>query len=44
MALSNGASFGNGHDTDTRKASTEPWLIQLLGPVQPGADPDRGVT
>jgi hypothetical protein len=43
MMLSNGPSF-SGYDTETRKASTEPWLMRLLCPVQPGADPDSGMT
>jgi hypothetical protein len=42
--LSNGPSFSGGHDMETRKASTEPWLMRLLCPVQPGADPDSGAT
>jgi hypothetical protein len=43
MALSNGASFSDGQSMDTRTSSTEPRYIRMLGPVQPGADPDGGM-
>jgi hypothetical protein len=43
MALSNGNSFTNRYNANIPGSLTEPWWIRILGPVQPGADPDGGM-